>query len=121
MRRQPIATATQGIEWQARVTFSFLELTCLLRRRRVELDDKGEDEQMLGALVSKFDGQPMQLEQAVANVAKMASELAPGAVEVAGAHLYTEKEQNLQAKAAAEQTSKGGARRRVRPVHKADG
>ena len=94
-------------------------LTCVLRRRRVELDHEGEDEQMLRALLSKFDGQPTQLEQAVANVAKMASEFAPAAVEAAGARLYTETEQNAPVKGAAEQTPKGGAARRRSRAHKA--
>lgn len=87
---------------------------------RVQLDDDGEDDQMLRALLSKFKGQPQKLEQAVSNVAKMASELAPAAVEAAAGQLYTEIETNQKRQVTtSEQTSTGGARRRSRPIQKA--
>lgn len=86
-------------------------------QRRVELDAEGEDAQMLRALLSKFEGQPLQLEQAVSKVAKMASELAPAAAQAAGEQLYTEpatKQKDREVAAA-----QGGARRRNRPARKA--
>ena len=86
------------------------------------MDDEGEDEKMLRALLSKFEGQPQKLEQAVSKVAKMASELAPAAVEAAGGQLYTEPAANQESRDRTTQqgsTSKEGARRRSRPIRKA--
>ncbi len=70
---------------------------------------------MLRALLSKFEGHPHKLEQAVSNVAKMASELAPAAVEAAAGQLYTETEAKHKPYGkTSEHTSKGAARRRSR-------
>ena len=84
----------------------------------VDMDEGGEDEEMLRALLSKFKGEPEQLERAVKNVAKMAAELAPAAAE-AEQQLYTEQEAKEPGEGAEGGKEGGGPRRRSRPIRKA--